>query len=119
MLNDCEDNFKITIKDTGIGILNDKLKYIFERFRQVENRLSKSSEGSGIGLSLVKNLIEIQDGTIDVKSELDIGSEFIIKLPVKVLSEEHNFNKLYLDNDSHDLVKRMNIEFSDIYLANS
>ena len=92
------------------------MEYIFERFRQVENRLRKSNEGSGIGLSLVKDLIEIQDGIIEVKSELGIGSEFKIKLPVKVLSEEHDFNKEYFDNDSDDLVKRMNIEFSDIYL---
>lgn len=62
--------------------------YIFERFRQVENRFNKSTEGSGIGLSLVKDLIEIQGGTIEVKSELGVGSEFIIKLPVKILSDD-------------------------------
>ena len=116
LLNDCGDSFNIAVRDTGIGIPSDKLEYIFERFRQVENRLRKSNEGSGIGLSLVKDLIEIQDGIIEVKSELGIGSEFKIKLPVKVLSEEHDFNKEYFDNDSNDLVKRMNIEFSDIYL---
>ena len=116
LLNECGDSFNIAVRDTGIGIPSDKLEYIFERFRQVENRLRKSNEGSGIGLSLVKDLIEIQDGTIEVKSELGIGSEFKIKLPVKVLSEEHDFNKEYFDNDSDDLVKRMNIEFSDIYL---
>ena len=116
LLNDCGDSFNIAVRDTGIGIPSDKLEYIFERFRQVENRLRESNEGSGIGLSLVKDLIEIQDGIIEVKSELGIGSEFKIKLPVKVLSEEHDFNKEYFDNDSNDLVKRMNIEFSDIYL---
>ena len=118
LLNDCNDTFVITVKDTGVGIPSDKLMYIFERFRQVENRFNKSTEGSGIGLSLVKDLIEIQGGTIEVKSELGVGSEFIIKLPVKILSDDSNIDKVYFNNDYHDLVKRMNIEFSDIYIGN-
>ena len=118
LLNDCNDTFVITVKDTGVGIPSDKLMYIFERFRQVENRFNKSTEGSGIGLSLVKDLIEIQGGTIEVKSELGAGSEFIIKLPVKILSDDSNIDKVYFNNDYHDLVKRMNIEFSDIYIGN-
>ena len=111
LLNDCNDTFVITVKDTGVGIPSDKLMYIFERFRQVENRFNKSTEGSGIGLSLVKDLIEIQGGTIEVKSELGVGSEFIIKLPVKILSDDSNIDKVYFNNDYHDLVKRMNISF--------
>lgn len=118
LLNDCNDTFVIRVKDTGVGIPSDKLMYIFERFRQVENRFNKSTEGSGIGLSLVKDLIEIQGGTIEVKSELGGGSEFIIKLPVKILSDDSNIDKVYFNNDYHDLVKRMNIEFSDIYIGN-
>ena len=116
LLNDCNDTFVIRVKDTGVGIPSDKLMYIFERFRQVENTFNKSTEGSGIGLSLVKDLIEIQGGTIEVKSELGVGSEFIIKLPVKILSDDSNIDKVYFNNDYHDLVKRMNIEFSDIYI---
>ena len=118
LLNDCNNTFVITVKDTGVGIPSDKLMYIFERFRQVENRFNKSTEGSGIGLSLVKDLIEIQGGTIEVKSELGVGSEFIIKLPVKILSDDSNIDKVYFNNDYHDLVKRMNIEFSDLYIGN-
>ena len=115
---DCNDTFVIRVKDTGVGIPSDKLMYIFERFRQVENTFNKSTKGSGIGLSLVKDLIEIQGGTIEVKSELGVGSEFIIKLPVKILSDDSNIDKVYFNNDYHDLVKRMNIEFSDIYIGN-
>ena len=118
LLNDCNDTFVIRVKDTGVGIPSDKLMYIFEMFRQVENRFNKSTKGSGIGLSLVKDLIEIQGGTIEVKSELGVGSEFIIKLPVKILSDDSNIDKVYFNNDYHDLVKRMNIEFSDIYIGN-
>ena len=79
ILKDCNETFNITVKDSGIGIPNDKLKVIFERFKQVENRLRKRSEGSGIGLSLVKDLIKIQGGIIEVKSEVGVGSEFTIR----------------------------------------
>lgn len=116
ILNDCGETFNITVKDTGIGIPSNKLKVIFERFKQVEDRLRKRSEGSGIGLSLVKDLVNIQGGTIDVKSELGVGSEFTVKLPAKILSNNSTFNDSYYEDVSNGLVTRMNIEFSDIYI---
>lgn len=116
ILNDCGDTFNITVKDNGIGIPMDKLPVIFDRFKQVENRLRKRSEGSGIGLSLVKDLVKIQGATIKVKSEVGVGSEFTVKLPCKVLKEEDYVNKTYCDYSSNELVTRINIEFSDIYI---
>lgn len=116
ILKDCNETFNITVKDSGIGIPNDKLKVIFERFKQVENRLRKRSEGSGIGLSLVKDLVKIQGGTIEVKSEVGVGSEFTIKLPVKVLSDNGAFKESNYRDLSNSTVTRMNIEFSDIYI---
>lgn len=116
LLKDCGETFNITVKDNGIGIPNNKLKVIFERFKQVENRLRKRSEGSGIGLSLVKDLVKIQGGTIEVKSEVGVGSEFTIKLPVKVLSDNGAFKESNYRDLSNSTVTRMNIEFSDIYL---
>ena len=116
ILNDCGDTFNITVKDNGIGIPMDKLPVIFDRFKQVENRLRKRSEGSGIGLSLVKDLVKIQGATIKVKSEVGVGSEFTVKLPCKVLKGEDYVNKTYCDYSSNELVTRINIEFSDIYI---
>lgn len=116
ILKDCNETFNITVKDSGIGIPNDKLKVIFERFKQVENRLRKRSEGSGIGLSIVKDLINIQGGIIEVKSEIGVGSEFTIKLPVSILSNEDYLEKLDYNKVSNGMVTRMNIEFSDIYI---
>lgn len=116
LLKDCGETFNITVKDNGIGIPNNKLKVIFERFKQVENRLRKRSEGSGIGLSLVKDLVKIQGGTIEVKSEVGVGSEFTIKLPVKVLSDNGAFKESNYRDLSNSTVTRMNIEFSDIYI---
>ena len=116
LLKDCGETFNITVKDNGIGIPDDKLKIIFERFKQVESRLRKRSEGSGIGLSIVKDLINIQGGIIEVKSEIGVGSEFTIKLPVSILSNEEYLNKVDYNEVSNGMVTRMNIEFSDIYI---
>ena len=116
LLEDCGETFNITVKDNGIGIPNDKLNVIFERFKQVESRFRKRSEGSGIGLSIVKDLINIQGGTIEVKSEVGVGSEFIVKLPVTVLNDDNNLNRSDYEEIYNEMVTRMEIEFSDIYL---
>ena len=107
-------NLIISVKDTGIGISNHKQKMIFERFAQVDKSLTRNSEGSGIGLSLVKSLVEMHKGTITVKSELNKGSEFIITLPNYLVDEKTDAS--YSDNylvDEH--LERIHIEFSDIY----
>ena len=59
-----EEFIEISVKDTGIGIHENKLPYVFERFKQIHNRLTKVCEGSGIGLCLVKSLVEMHGGTI-------------------------------------------------------
>ncbi|WP_017414815.1 sensor histidine kinase [Clostridium tunisiense] len=108
------DKVQISVKDTGIGIPQDKLQDVFERFKQVNNRLTKISEGSGIGLSLVKSFVELHGGTIEVKSELEKGTEFIIILPDNVVPEDEDVacNSQLVCNSR---VERIRIEFSDIY----
>lgn len=81
----------------------------FERFRQVDRELAKNYEGSGIGLSLVKSLVEIHKGTIEVKSEYGKGSEFIISIPVTKISEEKSVQDI--SEISKDM---MRVEFSDL-----
>ncbi|OON90821.1 MAG: hypothetical protein ATN32_03140 [Candidatus Epulonipiscium fishelsonii] len=100
----------ISVKDNGIGIPAEKRQVIFERFRQVDKTLDRKYEGSGIGLSLVKLLVELQNGTITVNSELNKGSDFQIMFPImdSDLNEENVYN-LNLKPD------RVNMEFSDIY----
>lgn len=102
----------ISVKDNGIGIPEDKLTDIFDRFTQVDSTLRRKSEGSGIGLSLVKSLVEMHNGTITVKSILGEGSEFIIELPVKLAEED--CRSAVEKNISN--VERTHIEFSDIYM---
>lgn len=73
----------IRIKDDGIGIPKKDLPYIFERFYRVDQSRNKKTGGAGIGLSIVKRIINMHNGEISVKSELNKGTEFIIKLPYK------------------------------------
>ncbi|OOM72720.1 sensor histidine kinase TmoS [Clostridium puniceum] len=103
----------IAISDTGIGIPRDKHDMIFRRFGQVENNLSRQAEGSGIGLALVKMLVVILEGKIELDSELGSGSTFIITLPIKenIADDE---NKEFIASDNR-LVNDINVEFSDIY----
>ena len=108
------DNIIISVQDTGIGIPKEKQEMIFERFRQVDHLLHRRHEGSGIGLSLVKSLIEMHDGKISVKSEYKKGTEFIIELPIKTIVEEDD---VYIVNDFSEKnnIEKINVEFSDIY----
>ena len=103
----------ISVKDTGIGIPVDMRHSIFERFVQVDRAYMKKADGSGIGLSLVKALVEMHNGSIKVDSKVGEGSEFIIMLPGDVLSEDKKVEVLQNIDDSH--VKKISIEFSDIY----
>ncbi len=72
---------EISVSDTGIGIPKDQLDKIFDRFYQLDNRLSKDYEGAGVGLSLTKELVELHKGKILVESEEGRGSVFRIILP--------------------------------------
>lgn len=110
---DREEEILISVKDTGIGIPVDKLSEVFDRFKQVDTSLHRVNEGSGIGLALVKSIVEKHDGEIIVSSVYGEGTEFIVKLPVKILEEEKD--KCKCDCSVNSLVERINIEFSDIY----
>ncbi|WP_330615156.1 ATP-binding protein [Romboutsia sp. 1001285H_161024_C4] len=86
---------------------------VFDRFVQCDKSLRRENEGSGIGLSIVKSIIELMDGKIYLKSEENIGSEFTILLPNKVL-KEYNQNKV-IHKDYDIDIQRIQLEFSDIY----
>jgi two-component system sensor histidine kinase/response regulator len=109
-----EDSLQISVKDSGIGISQDKQKVIFERFKQGDDLLTRTSEGSGIGLSLVKALVELHGGSIAVNSEYLQGSEFIVELPVTEPCETHTAERALL-NSSSNVIHKIDIEFSDIY----
>lgn len=76
-----DNEVEFSIKDSGIGISKEDLPYIFERFYRADKSRSRGTGGSGIGLAIVKSLVEAHGGTISVKSEPGSGSEFVIVFP--------------------------------------
>ncbi|OJU21222.1 MAG: hypothetical protein BGN95_11405 [Sphingomonas sp. 66-10] len=72
---------KLVVSDSGIGIPADVLPHIFDRFRRAEDRRGRSHEGSGIGLALVRELVRLHGGTIDVESRINEGTTFTVTLP--------------------------------------
>lgn len=108
------DMIAISVRDTGIGIPDDKLSMVFERFRQVDKSFTRNCEGSGIGLSLVKSLVELHGGKTEVTSEVGVGSEFLIKLPDRLVSEAEENSAAGTAVQSR--IERINIEFADIYI---
>ncbi|MEW5808870.1 MAG: SpoIIE family protein phosphatase [Actinomycetota bacterium] len=71
----------ITVSDTGVGVPVEEMPRLFERFHRIENVAARSHEGSGIGLALVKELVELHGGTIDADSTHGVGTTFSIRLP--------------------------------------
>ncbi len=77
-----EETAVLSIRDTGVGIPEDAIPYLFDRFFRVDKARSRKSGGSGLGLSIVKSMVEKNDGTIDVESTLGKGSVFTVRFPI-------------------------------------
>ena len=71
----------LEVRDTGTGIPNEQLPRIFERFHRIQGTRGRTIEGTGIGLALVKQLVQLYGGSIDVTSEVDRGSVFTVRIP--------------------------------------
>lgn len=82
LVNPDPKNIVIAVKDTGIGIKDDALPHLFERFYQAQNVMQRKQEGSGLGLSIVKTVVDAHGGYVWVESKLGVGSTFYIALPV-------------------------------------
>ncbi|MGD9568228.1 MAG: ATP-binding protein [Sedimentibacter sp.] len=111
-ISDKGDVVEISVKDEGTGIKRKHLDYIFQRFYQADKSLSRNAEGTGIGLSLVKKLVELHGGNISVESEVGKGSLFRVELPAKTIENPEFDEKINYVNNRIEMV---NIEFSDIY----
>ena len=90
----------LKVKDTGVGISENELPKMFERFHRVQNVTGRTFEGTGIGLSLIKELVQMHHGTIGVESKLNNGSVFTVKIPFgKEHLDGHQISKTAIDSD--------------------
>jgi PAS domain S-box-containing protein len=106
------ETVEITVKDTGVGIEKQHLDNIFNKFYQEDKSLSRNAEGSGVGLSLIKSLIELHGGNISVESEVNIGSIFKVEIPARIVESQEFREEIKSMNNKIETIK---IEFSDIY----
>lgn len=107
-----KDYVVFSVEDTGIGIAKDMHEKIFKRFEQVDKSIRRNSEGTGIGLSLVQALVELHHGFIELYSEVNQGSTFVVNLPIKVIYTDALGENKIINNKR---IETIDIEFSDIY----
>lgn len=112
VITNTEDYITISVKDSGIGIPEDKLELIFERFMQVDKTLRRNHEGTGIGLSLVKSFVELHEGDIKIVSKINEGSDFIVNLPIRLVDNQISTMKTEIEGD---FIEKVNLELADIY----
>lgn len=109
-IEDGKEYITIRVEDDGIGIPKDRITSIFGCFAKVDDSLTRRCEGSGVGLTIVHAFLKILGGKIEVYSQPDCGSKFIIKLPVG--QEANNIDQVKALSIHSELIP---IEFSDIY----
>ncbi|MEG1409919.1 MAG: HAMP domain-containing sensor histidine kinase [Terrisporobacter sp.] len=107
-IKDREDKVYISVKDTGIGITKEKLDKLFSRFERFDNFTLAYEEGTGIGLNIVKQMVDALAGEIKVESEVNKGTTFTVILPK---SKNQNLKKY---NNYGDICRRVELELSDI-----
>ncbi len=126
LISDIE-NIKIKISDTGIGIEEENKERIFDRFYQVDSSKTREHEGSGIGLALTKELVEIHHGKIELTSSPEFKTIFIVSIPIDdslyIDSEigdgkisENEFVVLNIDNDSKIIANKIDYENKPVVL---
>ena len=103
-----DDSVSISVQDNGIGIPKDKLEEIFNRFYQVSDPLKKHEEGSGIGLCIVEEIINLHSGKINVTSKVNEGTNFEIILPIYTV--ENSFKSAEIK----DINQSVKLEMSDV-----
>jgi len=143
IIEDSKPYIKISVKDSGIGIPEESLGLIFQEFRQVSEGFNRHFEGTGLGLTITKNFIEMMNGQIKVKSIVGSGSTFTVLFPLledfeqieiktEKANEVENFiektltpgikpSLLVVDNDesSRDIIKLFLKDFCEMEFANS
>lgn len=107
--NDMRARVKFTVSDTGIGIPEEKIDLLFQSFKQLDNSTTRKYGGSGLGLSIVKNLIEMMEGNIRVESKMGAGSSFIFTIPFELAQAPEEPARKSITNNSPICDNNLNI----------
>ncbi len=107
-----DDKLRIIVSDNGIGIPKAQLEYIFKRFARIDTTFNRQCEGSGMGLTVAKYLVELHGGSIWAKSQLNKGSSFMFEIPIRQIPGKET---ICYRSTSEQIQEKCNIEFSDIY----
>jgi signal transduction histidine kinase len=83
-----DSGWSIVVRDTGIGIPEERLPYVFEPFRRGSDYATRQHQGAGLGLSIVKTLVTLMSGKVEVESSIGAGSVFTVTLPLTKGMEE-------------------------------
>ena len=100
---------EFNVTDTGIGIEEEKLETIFERFRQAEDSTTRKYGGTGLGLSIVKDLVYLQDGNIELKSEFGFGTIVKFSIPYKIATHQNQLIHSKIDSSNSGFKKNIKI----------
>ncbi len=124
---DREEYIIISVKDTGIGIAEEDKDKIFGRFLQVEDMEHRNSEGSGLGLALVKSFVEMHGGKITLESTYGTGSNFIFKLPIMTVDEKegkkeyinYNINSKVVGDYVYPSIIENLYKYQDVFISSN
>ena len=112
-VNTEEEKVFVHIKNDGPSISKENAEYIFNRFSQIDENITRENEGSGIGLYLVKYLVEKHNGEIWLNTQVDSGVEFIFYIPIKTTNNKDYIKTHFVEE--HSMIDKCRIEFSDVY----
>jgi signal transduction histidine kinase/ligand-binding sensor domain-containing protein/DNA-binding response OmpR family regulator len=104
---------QLAVADSGIGISPDKVDHIFDRFYQVDTSSTRAYEGTGIGLSLTKELVDVLGGQITVASQPNVGTTFLVTLPVSPVSDKAAYPSVILSDVEADIADQLPVLEAD------
>ena len=111
-----EINIFIEINDTGIGIKNEDIDYIFNSFNGLEKTINRTYEGTGLGLTIVKNLINLMDGNLQIQSEYGIGSTFVLNFPQNVVQVGDDSTFVLIEGEQSKIENKLSSVFINTLL---
>jgi signal transduction histidine kinase len=91
-----DGSYKITVEDTGVGIAEENLTKVLEPFVQVESAYSRRYAGTGLGLPLVRKIVELHDGKVELRSKLGLGTAVIARFPAARVRPAADHNVVHL-----------------------